>query len=130
MLPHSEITEQVIGSAYEVFNELGFGFLETVDEKSMLVALRDRGLSAESQVPIEVRFRGEVVGNYVADILVDRVVLVELKSVRELVVAYEVQLVNYLTATRLPIGLLLNFGRNGVGIKRKVRELPHQKPSR
>jgi GxxExxY protein len=123
-LPHSELTEQVIGAAYEVYNELGFGFLETVYEKSLLIALRDRGVDAIAQKPIDVWFRGEVVGNYVADLVVGDSVLVELKSVRTLIEAHEVQLVNYLVATGTPVGLLINFGPDNVDVKRKVKRLP------
>ena len=123
-LPHSELTEQVIGAAYEVYNELGFGFLETVYERSLVIALRDRGVDAISQKPIDVWFRGEVVGNYVADLVVGDSVLVELKSVRTLIEAHEVQLVNYLVATGTPVGLLINFGPDNVEVRRKVKRLP------
>lgn len=123
-LPHSELTEQVIGAAYEVHNELGFGFLETVYEKSLVIALRDRGVDVIAQKPIDVRFRGEVVGSYVADLVIGDSVLVELKSVRALIEAHEVQLVNYLVATGTPVGLLINFGPDNVEVKRKVKRLP------
>lgn len=123
-LPHSKLTEQVIGAAYEVYNELGFGFLETVYEKSLVIALRDRGIDAIDQKPIDVWFRGEVVGNYVADLVVGDSVLVELKSVRALIEAHEVQLVNYLVATGTPVGLLINFGPDNVEVRRKVKRLP------
>lgn len=123
-LPHCELTEQVIGAAYEVYNELGFGFLETVYEKSLLIALRDRGVDAIAQKPIDVWFRGEVVGNYIADLVVGDSVLVELKSVRALIEAHEVQLVNYLVATGTPVGLLINFGPDNVEVRRKVKRLP------
>ncbi len=123
-LPHSDLTEQVIGAAYEVYNELGFGFLEAVYEKSLLIALHARKVKARSQVPIAVRFRGHIVGDYVVDVMIEDVVLVELKAVRSLVEAHEVQLVNYLVATGTPVGLLLNFGPNGVEVKRKVKRLP------
>lgn len=123
-LPHAELTEQVIGAAYEVFNELGFGFLEAVYEKSLLIALQERGIESQSQAPIAVHFRKHVVGEYVADLLIGQSVLIELKSVRSIVEAHEVQLVNYLVATGIPVGLLLNFGPNGVEVRRKVKRLP------
>lgn len=123
-LPHSQLTEQAIGAAYEVYNELGFGFLETVYEKSLLIALRDHGVDAIAQKPIDVWFRGEVVGNYIADLVVGNSVLVELKSVRALIEAHEVQLVNYLVATGTPVGLLINFGPDNVDVRRKVKRLP------
>jgi GxxExxY protein len=80
-------------------------------------------LVAESQKPIKVYFRGTVVGHFEADLLVNDSVIVELKSVRQLIEAHEIQLVNYLVATKKPVGLLINFGANGVEVKRKVREL-------
>ena len=100
-------------------NELGFGFLEAVYEKSLVVALQEKGIKCEQQLPIEVYFRETIVGNYIADLLVEKQLLVELKSVRELAQPHEVQLVNYLTAMKLPTGLLLNFGPSGVQVKRK-----------
>jgi GxxExxY protein len=102
---------------------MGFGFLESVYESCMVIELTDRGLVAEVQKPIEVRFRGRAVGHFQADLLVNESVIVELKSIRQLVEAHEVQLVNYLVATRCPVGLLVNFGPNGVEVKRKMREL-------
>lgn len=123
-MDHAKITEQIIGAAYEVWNELGFGFLESVYERSLVIALRDRGLATQTQLPIGVSFRGESVGEYVGDLLVERVVLVELKSAKQLAAAHEVQLVNYLSATGLDIGLLINFGPSGVDVKRK-----HRKPA-
>jgi GxxExxY protein len=125
-MEHSELTEEIIGAAYAVYNEMGFGFLESVYESCMVIALTERGLLAQVQQPIEVRFRGQPVGHFDADILVNDVVIVELKSVRQLIEAHEVQLVNYLVATRRPIGLLINFGPQGIEVKRKVRELPSQ----
>lgn len=123
-LANADVTDQIIGAAYEVDNELGFGFLEAVYEKSLLIALEDRGVAARSQVGIEVVFRGQVVGEYVADLLVDDSVLVELKAVRTLVDKHEVQLVEYLVATGIEVGLLLNFGPAGVEVRRKVKKLP------
>ena len=120
---HSSLTKEIIGAAYAVYNEMGFGFLESVYESCMVVELTDRGMVVQTQEPIEVLYRGRVVGNFDADILVDNTVIVELKSVRQLVEAHEVQLVNYLVATHKPVGLLINFGPSGVEVKRKVRDL-------
>lgn len=120
-MQHKELTEHVIGAAFEVWNELGFGFLEPVYEKSLLVALKDRAIAAVAQRPIKVMFRGVVVGEYVSDLLVEDRILVELKSAKQLAAAHEVQLVNYLTATKIDIGLLINFGPTGVEVKRKHR---------
>ncbi|MFC1735157.1 GxxExxY protein [Candidatus Hydrogenedentota bacterium] len=102
---------------------MGFGFLESVYEKCMLIELGKAGLKAESQKGITVRYEGEIVGEYVADILVEDTVIVELKSVRRIVNAHEIQLVNYLVATGKPVGLLLNFGELRVEVKRKVKNL-------
>ena len=117
------LTKEIIGVAYAVYNEMGFGFLESVYESCMVIELTNRGLIAEAQKPINVRYREHVVGYFVADLVVNDLVIVELKSVRQLIEAHEVQLVNYLTATGKPVGLLINFSVDGVTIKRKVREL-------
>jgi GxxExxY protein len=128
-MEYSQITEQIIGAAYEVYNEMGFGFLESVYEKCMLIALAERGIVVQSQQPIVVFFRGHVVGDFDADLLVDETVIVELKSASKLVEKNEVQLVNYLVATRKPVGLLINFGPSGVEVKRKLPRLPNQSAS-
>ena len=120
---HAELTEQVIGCAYEVFNELGFGFLESVYQNSLTIVLRERGLSATVESQIDVYFRGKQVGHFLADLLINEKVIVELKSVRQLLEKHEVQLVNYLNATGIEVGLLINFGPTGVEIRRKVRDL-------
>jgi GxxExxY protein len=116
------LTRKIIGCAYRVFNELGFGFLESVYEKSMLIELQENGLKAEVQQPVTVFYKGNQVGDFAADITVEDKVILELKSVLRLVEAHEVQLVNYLVATGISTGLLINFGKNGVEVKRKYRE--------
>lgn len=98
--------------------------MESVYEKCLLIELKKVGLKAESQIPITVYYDGEVVGEFVTDVLVEDKIILELKSVRRVVKAHEVQLVNYLTATKKDIGLILNFGEGKVEVKRKVRELP------
>ncbi len=118
-----ELTEAIIGCAYRVYNTMGPGFLESVYGKCLLVEFRKTGLRAEAQKAIEVRYDGEVVGEFVADLLVEGEVIVELKAVRQLAPVHEAQLVNYLVATGKPVGLLLNFGEQRVDVKRKVREL-------
>ncbi len=123
-LLHSEVTEKIIGGAYEVYNELGFGFLESVYQKSLAIVLKEQGIRVELESHIAVHFRGSQVGTFVADMLVAGNVIVELKSVRQLVDKHEVQLVNYLTATRIAVGLLINFAPNGVEVRRKVKTLP------
>jgi GxxExxY protein len=102
---------------------MGFGFAESVYESCMTVEMTRLGLVAVAQSPINVYFRGHQVGFFVADFVVNDVVIVELKSVRQLMEVHEVQLVNYLVATRKPIGLLINFGPQSVEVRRKVREL-------
>ena len=123
-MEYKELTEQTIGCAYRVYNKMGFGYLEAVYEKCMLIELRKAGFEIESQKPIRVQNEGEVVGDFIADILVNDTVILELKSVRKLVEAHEVQLVNYLVATGKPVGLLINFGETRVAVKRKVKDLP------
>lgn len=120
---YADITEKIIGSAYEVYNELGFGFLESVYKNSLEIVLQESGLSVNLEAAIDVAFRGRRVGNFFADLLVEEKVIVELKSVRQLVEKHEVQLVNYPSATALPVGLLINFGPDGVDVKRKVKDL-------
>jgi len=122
-MEYRELTEKIIGCAYIVYNKLGFGFLESVYEKCLLIELAKVGLIAESQKPIVVNYEGEIVGEFVADVLVEDTVIIELKSVRSIHQAHEVQLVNYLVATGKPVGLLINFGEKKVEIKRKIKDL-------
>ena len=109
-LKHSEVTEKIIGVFYDVYNELGYGFLESTYAEAMLLALSQSGLAAVREVPVPVWFRGQKVGQYFADLLVDNKVLLELKSARNLESAHEAQLLHYLRATEIEVGLLLNFG--------------------
>ena len=109
-LLHSDITEAIIEAFYHVYNSLGVGFLEKVYENAMAVTLRKQGLDVRTQFPIHVRFEGEVVGKYSADLLVANCVIVELKRADLTVDAHEAQLANYLKATPIEVGLLLNFG--------------------
>jgi GxxExxY protein len=102
---------------------MGFGFLESVYEKCMSIEIRDARLNVDQQQPITVHYGGEVVGEFVADLVVEDVIIVELKSVRRIVKTHEVQLVNYLVATGKDVGLILNFSEKEVGVKRKVRSL-------
>jgi GxxExxY protein len=118
-MKYQELTEQIIGCAYRVYNRMGYGFLESVYEKCLLIELK----KAEVQKPITVYYDDEVVGEFIADVIVADTVIVELKSVRRIISAHEVQLVNYLTATKKDVGLLLNFGERKVEVKRKIREL-------
>jgi GxxExxY protein len=124
-MENKELTEKIIGCAYRVYNKMGFGFLESVYEKCLMIELKKAGLMAESQVSINVEYEGEVVGEFVADVLVEGLIILELKSVRRIVRAHEIQLVNYLAATKIDIGLILNFAEEKVEVKRKVRSLKH-----
>ena len=108
--PHRDVTEQVIGAFYEVYNELGFGFLESVYQRAMLIALDARGLRADPQVQLPVYFRGHQIGEFAADILVNQAVILELKAADEFCPAHEAQILNYLKASTIEVGLLLNFG--------------------
>jgi len=123
-MQHKEITEKIIGCAYSVYNKMGYGFLESVYEKCFIIELKKAGLKVEAQYPISVFYDKEVVGEFIADLVVEDEVIVELKSVRRVIKAHEVQLVNYLVATKKDVGLVINFGETKVEIKRKVRELP------
>lgn len=116
---HESLTDQVIGCYFDVYNELGYGFLEKVYEQSLTIRLQERGLRAVRQMPIAVRFHGHVVGNYVADILVEDMVIVEIKAVEHVILEHEYQLINYLRATDVEVGLLMNFGPKPE-VRRKV----------
>ena len=120
---YEELTKKIIAAAYQVYNKMGFGFLESVYEKCLMIELKKNGLRVESQKPIIVKYYNEVVGEFKADILVEDTIILELKSVRQLTQAHEVQLVNYLVATGKPVGLILNFGEQKVEVKRKVKDL-------
>lgn len=122
-MKYKEITEKIIGCAFRVYNTMGFGFLESVYEKCMLIEFNRIGLDIESQKPIKVYYNNEIVGDYIVDIIINNLIIVELKSVRKIVKVHEMQLVNYLTATRKPLGLLINFGEEKVEVKRKVKDL-------
>jgi PD-(D/E)XK nuclease superfamily protein len=104
-----DVTKQIIGAAYNIYNKMGFGYLEKVYEKCMMIELSE--------------IDGVDVGDFVADLLINDSIVVELKSVRHLLPIHEVQLVNYLKATGYELGLLINFGEQKVGVRRKVREL-------
>jgi len=119
-MEYEKLTEKIIGCAYKVYNKMGFGFLESVYEKCMLIELTKAGLNAESQKPVTVYYDGHVVGEFIADIIVNDVIL-ELKSVSQIAKAHEVQLVNYLTGTGKSVGLLLNFGPKKLEVKRKYK---------
>lgn len=107
---HKELTEKIISIFYRVYNKLGYGFLEKVYENTMIIELEKEGIPAVSQSAISVSYESKIIGEYYADILVDNKVIVEIKAIRHLVVDNEAQLLNYLKATNMEVGLLLNFG--------------------
>ena len=119
---HEELSEQIIAACFDVSNELGAGFLESVYEKALLIALTDRGLMAQSQAPLKVRFRDQVVGDFYADIIVEGSVILELKAVKNLAPEHQAQIINYLKATGIEIGLLVNFGNPKLEYRRFQRE--------
>src|SRR5262249_9215040 len=119
-LLHKEITEQIIGAAFEVNRILGYGFLEKVYQRAMQVELRLRGLNADIESKIKVHFKNEIVGDYQADLFVQDCVIVELKVAKVYQTADEPQLLNELKATGIKVGLLINFGRTKVEFKRFV----------
>ena len=118
---NEELTGQIIGGAMTVHNVLGSGFLESVYQNALKHELQKAGLKVECERPIAVMYDGVVVGNFSGDMLVEDSVLIENKAVQSLIAAHEVQLVNYLTATGIDIGLLLNFGASKLEFKRKYR---------
>jgi len=109
-LKHRELTERIIGVFFEVYNELGHGFLESVYETAFQVALGSKGLSVFRQIEVPVWFRGQKIGDFTADMLVEKSVLLELKAGRSLDPSHEAQLLNYLRATEIEVGMLFSFG--------------------
>jgi GxxExxY protein len=116
---YSEITDKIIRAFYNVYNKLGFGFLEKVYEHALLIELRKMGVNAINQYMIKVFYDGDEVGNYFADLFVEEAVIIEIKAGGGLIEEHEAQLVNYLKATNIEVGLLLNFGKTP-SFKRKV----------
>jgi GxxExxY protein len=120
-LEHENLTHKIIGCAYNVFNQLGFGFLESVYQKAMVIELAKINLKVEVEKPLKVYYDKQVVGDFYIDLFVEDAVIVELKSVRSLAKEHEIQVVNYLNGLNRNIGLLINFGESGVQVKRKYR---------
>jgi len=115
---HGELTEKIIGAAFDVSNELGNGFIESVYEKALLISLRERGIHAESQKPLQVFFHEQAVGKFVADVIVEDEIILELKAVKTIAPEHIAQVINYLKATGLEVGLLLNFGKRRLEYRR------------
>ena len=120
-MEHEELTHKIIGCAYSVFNELGFGFLESIYKKAMIIELAKNNLKVEAEKPLKVYYDNQIVGDFFIDLYIEDKVVVELKSVQNLIKEHEVQLVNYLQGLQKDIGLLINFGPSGVDVKRKYR---------
>lgn len=110
-LLYNDITSTIIRAYYNVYNKLGFGFLEKVYENAMLLELMEMNLFCEKQKPIKVYYKDKIVGEYFADIIIENKVILELKATEALALEHELQLINYLKATELEVGLLLNFGK-------------------
>ena len=117
--PHQELTKSIIGIYYNVYNELGYGFLEKVYHRAMIIELNKNGYEVEHEKKIEVFYKNEVVGTYIPDLIINKSVILELKCVEYLIEAHENQLINYLKATECEVGLVLNFGKDPQ-FKRKI----------
>ena len=109
-LNHNEITDKIIKAFYQVYNTLGYGFLEKVYENALIIELKKLGLIVIAQHSIQVYYDNAVVGDYFADILVENTVIIEIKAAKAIILEHEAQLLNYLRATQLEVGLILNFG--------------------
>jgi GxxExxY protein len=116
---HADITEKIVQAFFAVYNKLGYGFSEKVYQNAMALELERLGLKVEAQKRLDVYYAGNLVGEYFADFVIQDVVIVELKAARQIAVEHEAQLLNYLKATALEVGLLLNFGAKAE-IKRKI----------
>jgi GxxExxY protein len=123
MLHINEISQEIIGKSFTVYNTLGSGFMEKVYENALVYELRKDGLFIEQQRPIEVYYEGQVVGSYFSDILVEGRVLVEVKAIKEVDKIHFVQVLNYLKCSEVKLGLLINFSLTGVKVKRIVNGL-------
>jgi GxxExxY protein len=122
-LVHGTLTREIIGAYYDVYNELGFGFVESVYQRALPLALIARGIRSEREVPLSVSFRGAIVGDYRADLIVDGRVIVESKVAAKILPIHEIQLVNYLKASTITVGLILNFGPQPA-VRRLVLSFP------
>ena len=125
---HQELTSKIISCFYKVYNTLGFGFFEKVYENAMLIELNEIGLLTERQKPISVFYNEKLVGEYFADLIVENKVIIELKAAESLIEEHELQLINYLKATDIEVGLLLNFGKKPE-VRRKIFSNKNQRRS-
>jgi GxxExxY protein len=116
----NQLTYKINGAVYEVYRILGPGFLEKVYENALMIELNNRGLKSRNQVPVSVQYKGNLVGDYYADIVVENIVIIELKAIEKLQKIHEAQMLNYLKATKFEIGLLINFTHPKAQIKRYI----------
>jgi GxxExxY protein len=123
---HSELTDKVISVFYHVYNALGYGFLEKVYVNALIHELRKQGLTVQHKIPIKVYYDGVIVGEYEADLLVNNLLILEIKAAEAIAPEHEAQLINYLRATKIEVGLILNFGPTPQ-VRRKVYETARQK---
>jgi GxxExxY protein len=117
-LPHSDISEKIIGCCFDVINELGFGFLENVYKNALFIVMQQKGLHVIAEQPFDIIFRNQKIGKYVADLIVNDLIIVELKCCKTLLSEHKAQVINYLKAADLPVGLLVNFGSQKLEYKR------------
>jgi GxxExxY protein len=117
---HRDLSYKIVGLAIQVRRELGYGFLEKVYENALMVLFEESGINAQQQVPIKVNFHGRVIGNYVADILVEDSIIIELKAIETISKYEKAQTLNYLKASGLKLALILNFGKEGLTHERLV----------
>lgn len=115
---YEDLTGKILEACFEVSNELGVGFLESVYEKALLIALRQKGLSVENQVALKVNFRGITIGDFYADLLVENKIIIELKAVNALLNEHFAQILNYLKATEKEVGFIVNFGKSKLEYRR------------
>lgn len=120
MLQHRELTATILEAAFEVSNDLGMGFLEGIYEKALCISLQQRGVAIEQQKPIEVNYKGVNIGKFFADFVIENRVVLELKASKDLIPEHEAQLLSYLKATGLPVGMLLNFGQPKLQYRRYI----------
>jgi len=117
---YRDLSYRIVGLAIQVRKELGFGFLEKVYENALMVLLRENGMRAEQQVPIKVSFHGQIIGDYIVDILVEGSIILELKAVDKIIPVHKAQILNYLKATGMKLAILLNFGKDSLEHERLV----------
>lgn len=120
------LIKTIVQCAYDVKVHLAAGFLEAVYQKALVIELKEKGIQADTETPVNVYYKNEIVGEFRADIIVEGDIIIELKAVQHLLPIHETQLVNYLTATHIDHGLLINFGGERIEIKRKFREYKHK----